>query len=213
MFHPSGWVMFSGGAHWRWVSLSTSEERLDGYPSLTLMAERWCWWRNERQIHCPAAWRISSGPSPNGVPHSGMDQKQTLLGTAQAQSQQLGPSWTQGQFPVLGTGVAPRGYFPLSLLVPRDWHDPTGHSPASHSHHSSWQCIFHGPFVAPMACPTGHLFCRAVAPSSQQACCQLLVGQLRCCKTRERGEIAPFPQQIAPQLEIPNHSSKSSNPG
>lgn len=42
---------------------------------------------------------------------------------------------------------------------------------------------------------------------------QLLVGQLRCCKTREQGEIAPFPQQVTLQLEIPNHSTNSLSPG
>lgn len=142
--------MFSGGAHWQGESLSTSEERPDGHPRLTLMVKRRCWWRGELREYCPAAWRIPFGPSANGVPHSGMDQKQTLLRTTQAQSQQLGPSWTQGQFPVLGTDNAPHGFFPLSLLVPRDGRNPTGHSPASHSHHSSWRCIFQGPFVVPM---------------------------------------------------------------
>lgn len=64
------WVMFSGGAHWRWGSLSTSEERPGGRSSVTRVAKRWCRWRDERQKYRPAVWRIAFGPSPNGVPHS-----------------------------------------------------------------------------------------------------------------------------------------------
>lgn len=161
--------MFSGGAHWRWESLSTSKKMLDGHPSLTLVVKRWCWWRGDLQKYRPAAWRISFVWSPNGVPHSGTDQKQTLLRTTPALSQQLGPSWTQGQFPVMGTDSAPHGHFPLSLLVPRGWCSPTGHSPASHRLHSSWPCIFQGPLVAPTAWLSGHQSCRAAAPGSGQA--------------------------------------------
>lgn len=109
-----------------------------------------------------------------------------------------------GQLPVLGTGVAPCGYFPLSPLVPRDCHNRTGHTPASHSHHNSWWCISHGPFVAPMACPRGRLFCRAVAPGSQEVCRQLPVGQLRSCKAREREEKSHLsPSKLLLSLKSP----------
>lgn len=86
-----------------------------------------------------------------------------------------------------------------------DWHDPTvSLEPLTDTTalavHPSWMMC--GP--SGIQCPVGHLFCSGP---------QLPIGQLRCCKTREQGEIAHFPHHVTLQLEIPNHSFNSLSPG
>lgn len=191
---PGGWLMFSGEACRRQAHLSTSGDRQDGHPSLTLGAEGGCW-GNELRNYCPAAGRI---PSPSLAQAQASSKRSLVLPKPSAGSQleprvapspgnRHGTSWVLPTLPAGAQGPA----------------HSTGHSPASHSHHGSWQGIFHELLVASTACsqcPAGQW---PPAPSKRADSSQ-------SGKTRLRGEITPFLQKNTPQLEI--HSSEPPNP-
>lgn len=94
MLHLSGWIMFSGGAHWRWESVSTSEERLDGHLNLTLMAGA--------EINCRnIAWVLAGFPLAHPQTASltqAWTRSRHFFATTQDQSQKLDPTWTQGNY-------------------------------------------------------------------------------------------------------------------